>query len=132
MPQPPLLGSAAFAPGSTIKQNPDGRIVSSASHEGSGLTLGLAEQGQQILQSAARYFPRLQRAKIERVSIGYRVLPADGFPILGFTRSFGNLYVAVTHSGVTLAPVIAQFATQEILEGVAVESLAPYRPSRFT
>jgi glycine/D-amino acid oxidase-like deaminating enzyme len=131
VPQPPLLGSAAFAPGSTIKQNPDGRIVSSSSHEGSGLTLGLAEQGEQILQSAARYFPRLQRAKIERVSIGYRVLPADGFPILGFTRNFGNLYVAVTHSGVTLAPVIAQFAMQEILEGVDVESLAPYRASRF-
>ena len=131
-PQPPLLGSAVFAPGSTIKQNPDGRIVSSSGHEGSTLSAEVAKQGQQILASAARYLPKVQHAKIERVSVGQRVLPEDGFPILGFPGNFKNLYVTVTHSGVTLAPVIAQFATQEILDGVVLEPLASYRLARFS
>jgi glycine/D-amino acid oxidase-like deaminating enzyme len=35
------------------------------------------------------------------------------------------------HSGVTLAPIIGQLATEEVLDGVGVEPLAPYRPARF-
>lgn len=130
-PQPPLLERAVFAPGSTIKQDVSGRIVSSIGHEGSIPAGQASEQGKRILQSAARYFPGLQEARIARVSEGRRVLPADGFPVVGFAGKYTNLYIAVSHSGVTLAPVIAQFATQELLDGVAVEPLAPYRPSRF-
>jgi glycine/D-amino acid oxidase-like deaminating enzyme len=36
------------------------------------------------------------------------------------------------HSGVTLAPLIGQLATLEILDGARVNSLEPYRPSRFS
>jgi glycine/D-amino acid oxidase-like deaminating enzyme len=39
--------------------------------------------------------------------------------------------VAATHSGVTLAPLIGELASIEILDGVPVEMLEPYRPSRF-
>src|SRR5882757_1014679 len=131
VPQRSLLQTVAFAPGSTIKQNPDGRVVSSSGHEGSNLSLDVADQGRQILSAAARYFPQLRDTRIERVSIGQRVLPRDGFPILGFPAHFRNLYLTVTHSGVTLAPVIAQFAAQEICDGVVLEPLAPYRLSRF-
>jgi len=58
-------------------------------------------------------------------------LPQDEFPILGFADSCPNLYIAATHSGVTLAPIIGQFAALEILDGARVEMLAPYRLSRF-
>jgi glycine/D-amino acid oxidase-like deaminating enzyme len=131
-PQPPLLRTAVFAPGSTLKQDPDGRIVTSSGHEGSALAPGNADQGRQILLSAAKYFPQLADAKIERVSIGQRVLPADGFPIQGFAGSFRNLYVAATHSGVTLAPVMGEFAAREIVDGEVVAALAAYRPGRFS
>jgi glycine/D-amino acid oxidase-like deaminating enzyme len=131
-PQPALLGSVIFAPGNTIKQNPNGRIVSGGGHEGSNLTSPPQEQGQQILEDASRYFPQLKNATIETVSVGQRVLPVDGFPILGFLGGFRNLYVAATHSGVTLAPVIGQYVTQEVLEGVTLDPLAPYRPGRFS
>jgi glycine/D-amino acid oxidase-like deaminating enzyme len=131
-PQPKLLDSVVFAPNSTVKQSIDGRIVSSSGHEGSSDGGDLQQQGQRILANAARYFPTLKDAKIERVSNGQRVLPEDGFPVLGYAPKIGNLYLAVTHSGITLAPAIAQFATQEILDGIAPDALAPFRPSRFT
>ena len=37
----------------------------------------------------------------------------------------------VPHSGVTLGPVLGAMAALEIVEGVDVELLAPYRPARF-
>jgi glycine/D-amino acid oxidase-like deaminating enzyme len=130
-PQPAFLGSVVFAPGNTIKQNPNGRVVSGGGHEGSSLTTTPREQAVQILRVASRYFPQLKDATIENVTVGQRVLPTDGFPILGFLGGYRNLYVAATHSGVTLAPVIGQYVTQEVLDGVALDPLAPYRPGRF-
>ena len=40
---------------------------------------------------------------------------------------FPNLYVATSHSGVTLAPIIGEFAAIEIVVGVEVELLQPFR-----
>jgi glycine/D-amino acid oxidase-like deaminating enzyme len=131
-PQPRLTDSVVFAPGSTLKQNIDGRVVSSSSFEGSALTLSPEEQGIQILKNAARYFPQLEQVAVDRVTVGHRVLPTDGFPVLGFLGNLPNLYVAATHSGVTLAPIIGQFVAQELLDGISVDALNIYRPSRFS
>jgi glycine/D-amino acid oxidase-like deaminating enzyme len=131
-PQPKLTDNVVFAPGSTLKQKLDGRIVSSGSFEGSALTLSPEEQGAQILQNAARYFPQLEHVAADRVTVGHRVLPVDGFPVLGLLGNLPNLYLAATHSGVTLAPIIGQFVAQELLDGVTVDALSIYRPSRFS
>lgn len=37
-----------------------------------------------------------------------------------------------THSGVTLAPVLGELIAREMLTGELVDSLAPYRPGRFS
>jgi glycine/D-amino acid oxidase-like deaminating enzyme len=36
------------------------------------------------------------------------------------------------HSGVTLAPIMGRLISREILDDVSHESLAPYRPERFS
>jgi glycine/D-amino acid oxidase-like deaminating enzyme len=130
-PQPRLLNRVVHASSSTIKQNPDGRIVSGSGHEGSDVNASPREQGEQILKVAARYFPQLKQASVENVTVGQRVLPPDGFPIVGYLRGLRNLYVTTTHSGVTLAPILGQYATQEILDGISLEPLSPYRPDRL-
>jgi glycine/D-amino acid oxidase-like deaminating enzyme len=79
----------------------------------------------------AQILPQVTNIPVERVTLGYRVMPQDEYPILGFTEACPNLYVAATHSGVTLAPLIGQLAALEILDHVQVETLGPYRPSRF-
>ena len=49
---------------------------------------------------------------------------------MGFASEAPNLNVAITHSGVTLAPALSQLATQEICDGTPAEAvLGPYRPS---
>jgi glycine/D-amino acid oxidase-like deaminating enzyme len=128
-PQPALLGRVTLAPGFSIRQNPDGRIVTGGSVEGKEGAPG--DQGVELLQGAAQYIPRLHGASVESVTVGHRVLPKDGYPILGFAQKYKNLYIAATHSGMTLAPIIGQLASIEILDGTTVDLLAPYRPARF-
>jgi glycine/D-amino acid oxidase-like deaminating enzyme len=68
---------------------------------------------------------------MDQVVLGNRVMPADEYPIAGFTAECSNLYVAATHSGITLAPLIGRLAAAEILDGERIGALESYRPSRF-
>lgn len=90
-----------------------------------------AKHGVRIRGQAARYLPALADAEIESVSLCWRPMPQDEYPILGFAPGSPSLYVAVTHSGVTLAPIIGELAAIELLDGVRVDLLAPYRLERF-
>lgn len=132
-PQKRVLDQVVFAPRSTFKQMPDGRFVASISgHEGGAPEgAGVEAFGNAIQRAASTYLPGIGSAGIERVSVGQRVVPADSFPVVGFAPKLGGLYVAVTHSGVTLAPALGRLATVEILDGVEANPLTMFRPDRF-
>ena len=130
-PLPMMLERLAMAPGANMKQNLDGRIVTGADFGGSSTTDASREMGEKLLRNAQNFLPRLKDAELEKVTLGFRVLPADDHPIIGFPPRCPNLYAAAMHSGITLAPFIGQLAATEILDGVATDALAPYRPSRF-
>ena len=136
-PQPKLIDRVVLAPGVHCKQKLDGRVL-----VGGQIVAGVGtshselaepgENGQRILREAASVLPGIRGVAVERVTVGYRVMPADEYPVVGFTDRCPNLYVAAMHSGVTLAPLIGQLAALEILDGARVNLLDPYRPSRFT
>ncbi|MBO8192089.1 FAD-binding oxidoreductase [Streptomyces oryzae] len=62
--------------------------------------------------------------------IGVRPVPEDGLPLVGPHRQVPGLYTIVTHSGVTLAPLLGALAAREITGFGPVSELAPYRPDR--
>jgi glycine/D-amino acid oxidase-like deaminating enzyme len=68
---------------------------------------------------------------MERVTLGLRPIPEDGLPAIGPAPGLEGLYLAVMHSGITLAPAVGRFAAMELLDGAEVELLAPFRPDRF-
>ncbi|MDH3669296.1 MAG: FAD-binding oxidoreductase [Paracoccaceae bacterium] len=68
---------------------------------------------------------------LERVIIGYRPVPADEHPAIGPLPDLPGVYAAVMHSGVTLAPGVAQLMADEILDGTDSELLGPFRPARL-
>jgi glycine/D-amino acid oxidase-like deaminating enzyme len=68
---------------------------------------------------------------IEDVAVGIRPLPADGLAVAGFLDQARTVYVAVTHSGVTLAPELAALTTREVVHGEQAAELAEFRPQRF-
>ena len=131
VPAAPLLNRVALGPQAHMKQNPDGRVVTGSDFGGTPVTDASMAIGQKLLDRAAGYLPELAQTKLEAVTLGWRVMPQDEYPILGFADHCPNLYIAATHSGVTLAPLIGHFAALEILDGARVEMLAPYRLSRF-
>ena len=59
--------------------------------------------------------------------VGWRPMPAEGLPIVGFTPDAPGLYLAVMHAGVVMAPVVGRLATGEIVAGSEAEALAPCR-----
>ena len=115
-----------------IRQCADGRLMI-----GEGDQESLAEDDSQghasdLLARARRYLPGLDRAQAVPVPVGWRPMPLDGYPVMGFASEAPNLYVALTHSGVTLAPALSQLAAQEICDGTPADAvLGPYRPQRF-
>lgn len=132
-PLPKLLDRAVSAPGSSFRQKADGRIVISTGGDG-GIKRSPEEtaiHAREIIGKAAAYLPALRDASVHDVVVGQRMVPVDSFPIVGFAPQVAQLYVAVTHSGMTLAPAVGRLAATEILDGVSVDILAPYRPDRF-
>jgi glycine/D-amino acid oxidase-like deaminating enzyme len=130
-PLPRMLDRVALAPATNIKQNPDGRIVTGTDFEASANLDSSAEFGIKLLRNAERFLDRLKGAQLETVTLGHRVLPQDGHPVVGFIERCPNLYITAMHSGITLSPLIGQVAAMEILDGVAVDLLKPFRPARF-
>jgi glycine/D-amino acid oxidase-like deaminating enzyme len=129
-PQRQLVDRIVQAPGVHFRQKLDGRIVAG------GQIVGGAGTAQTTEADELKIFQRLGEfldfaGAIEQVTRGYRVMPADEYPIIGFSKQCLNLYVAATHSGVTLAPIIGELAPIEILDGALQPLLAPYRPARF-
>ncbi len=84
-----------------------------------------------LLARAKAYLPVIGDAEAIPTPVGYRPMPLDGFPVLGFTEAVQNLYIALMHSGVTLAPLVGEMASLEIADDARVDWFASYRPERF-
>ena len=79
-------------------------------------------------------FEHLDVAQIPHLAdavVGVRALTADLLPAVGWTYATSGVYVAVTHSGVTLAPVLGELIAAEVAGGADERLLRPFRPTRF-
>jgi glycine/D-amino acid oxidase-like deaminating enzyme len=130
-PHSPVLERVVLSPLAHMKQKPDGRIVTGAGFGGAASTDTSRDAGERFLKIASQVLPAFEKMTVEKVTLGWRPLPQDEFPIIGFAPARRDVYVTVMHSGVTLSPLVAQLAAIEILDGVEAEPLAPYRPDRF-
>jgi glycine/D-amino acid oxidase-like deaminating enzyme len=123
-----LLNTMIIAPGLELRQDSSGRIIIATD-----LAQGQSreEQAHLEIQKIARFLHGVENLEHERFAIGYRPMPEDGFPLVGRMSSIEGLYVAVTHSGITLAPAIGAFGADEILNDQRNELLKPYQPDRL-
>jgi glycine/D-amino acid oxidase-like deaminating enzyme len=124
-----LLNGLVLAPELHMRQLPDGRILA-------GTDFGGADPGADPDNAAAELFAALQEAlkaelRFGRHGVGHRPTPRDGFPIVGPAQGAEGLTLAVTHSGVTLAPALGLFVADEVLTGRRDPLLAPYGLERF-
>ena len=132
-PFPRVLRRVLNGPLGSLKQDPDGRIVTGADYRpgASGADVSQA-YGEQLLATAAQMVPALNGAQLDAMTLGYVPIPVDTHPIVGFCAAPTNLYLALSMSGITMAPLMGRLAAGEILEGVQAALLADYRPARFS
>lgn len=145
-PMPPLINRVIAAPGVHLHQRNDGRVVL-GEQDGAPKTDAhkmrletrpntfpareFAQQhGDRMLAVARKFVPALQDAVIDDAYIGWRPLPLDGHPVLGTSTEKPDIYLAIMHSGVSLAPIVGQLVTQELALAKPVKELEPYRPTR--
>lgn len=126
-----LLNGLVLADRLHMRQTAEGRIIA-------GSDFGGGDPGENPLASARELFETMKAMlrgadglELDFHTVGYRPTPIDGFPIVGCADGVDGLYIAVTHSGITLAPAIGLFAAREILDGQRDPLLAPYALSRF-
>ena len=84
-----------------------------------------------LLERARRVFPPAADARLVAVRVGVRPMPADGHTIAGRVPGLANAWVLVTHSGITLGPLLGSLVAVEIGGAAPDPRLAPFRPDRF-
>jgi len=147
-PVPELTRIIHDGPGDvSFKQMADGRIVGTDSPEPPDLPVhaGIRAQpmdfpdtalrdlhGNRILAKISALLPDAGMAGLDWLSLGFRPMPMDDLPVVGSVPGAADVHVAVTHSGVTLAPIIGRYVTAELIDGIRMPALARYRPERFS
>ena len=85
----------------------------------------------ELLDRARQVTGGLDDAAVTGYRVCVRPMPADGQSIVGWLPGAPGVYVAVTHSGVTLGAHLAGLIMAELLGSPATAELAPFRPGRF-
>lgn len=147
-PLPPQdrLGAILATPQVDLRPAPGGRVVSiswpvdamlspAQSPTSEAATKDQAAQRvphleQELHRFGQDVFTPLRTAQMAGVRLGVRPVPQDGLPLVGCAASTPGLYTVVTHSGVTLAPVLGMLAAQELVTGRPSAELESYRPDR--
>jgi D-hydroxyproline dehydrogenase subunit beta len=85
----------------------------------------------EVIQAVFEHLDVPQIPPLAEAVVGVRALTADLLPAVGWASGDGGVYVAVTHSGVTLAPVLGELIAAEVAAGTDEPLLRPFRPTRF-
>lgn len=140
-PRPPILHSVAamYCPPNNvgqpeihIRQDTEGVLMIGEGDQESMALDDSQSHADDLLERAVHYLPELAGAIAIPVPVGYRPMPEpDGLPVVGFIREHPRIYMALMHSGVTLAPLIGELGSLEITSGSRASVLEPYRPERL-
>lgn len=138
-PVPVRVDRVLHAPHLSIRPHSGGRLVLHSHDVDEELVPDHPDRGEQGRSAAQRVLRQLAEVlpgaaagdvTVEDAYVGVRPMPADGMSVLGWVPGVGSLYVVVTHSGLTLAPVLGEIAAQELL-GEPSALAAAFRPERF-
>ncbi|MDT0427334.1 NAD(P)/FAD-dependent oxidoreductase [Streptomyces salyersiae] len=138
-PVPVRVERVLHAPELSVRPHSGGRLVLHCHDVDHDLEPGDLDRAEQGRLAATRVLDRLgtvlpgagDGVEVESAYVGVRPMPADGLSVLGWVPGAGALYVVVTHSGLTLAPLLGELVAREV-GGAPSELAAGFRPERFT
>jgi glycine/D-amino acid oxidase-like deaminating enzyme len=130
------LGRVVYAPGVHLRPDVDGGLRIGAD-DIDDLTSEITpaepvpEFAQPLLERAQAVYPPAGDARIVRVHIGVRPVPEDGLTVAGPVPGVAGAWVIVTHSGITMGPLLGRLIAGEMTGGPMDVRLASFRPDRF-
>jgi glycine/D-amino acid oxidase-like deaminating enzyme len=119
-------------PTSDLRQTREGTVMIGATHDEAGFDTSITcEAAAELSAAAVRCFPALGAVRLVRQWAGLRILTPDSYPIYAESESHAGAFVAVCHSGVTLAAAHATLLADAIAAGQVSHSLAAFHHRRF-
>ncbi|MBL9047290.1 MAG: FAD-binding oxidoreductase, partial [Tabrizicola sp.] len=132
-PLPPICPVILATPDQEVRQDAEGHLhaPASAGHQSdSAETLGAFPVVVNATLTRLRALFPGQDIHFAHQAMALRPVPGDGLPVVG-QGPLAGLWIAVMHSGATLAPVVAECLAGEILDGAENPLLQDFRPGRF-
>jgi glycine/D-amino acid oxidase-like deaminating enzyme len=128
--------TVVYAPGVHFRPDGDGRMVLQDNDTDAMVGPDTPETPdlpacQLLFERARAFVPALAGARIEEARVGVRPMPADGYPVVGPLPGHERVYSLVTHSGMTLGPLLGEIAAAEVVDGQPDPRLATFRPERW-
>ncbi len=128
-PYPPLIS----IPTEYVTQWPNGSFGIGTTNNNVGIdTRVRAGWLPPFVQHALRLLPGLKNVDALRVFAHLRPMPPDRRPIYDRVPGIEGLYIAVGHSGITLAPLTGKIFADLIVHGDSEIDLMPYSLKRFS
>lgn len=119
-------------PTSGLRQTRDGTVMIGATHDEVGFDTSATCAGAAALSaSAIRRIPALSAVRLVRQWAGLRILTPDSYPVYAQSQSHPGAFVALCHSGVTLAAIHAERLAAAIANGRLPPSLDVFHQRRF-
>ena len=128
-PKKNLINSIVYGPNIHAHQQSNGRLII-----GEQITAPTEQNSLNHLKRINKHFKNMVRGASDlnpsEILIGWRPIPKDDLPVIGRFKN-KSIYVAVMHSGISLAAIVGNLVTQEIVDEVDSLLLNDFRPSRF-
>jgi glycine/D-amino acid oxidase-like deaminating enzyme len=96
-----------------------------------GTDTDVADLSERLVGLATDVVPAPDSAELIEARIAWRPIPVHGFPSVGAVDGLPGYFEAVTHSGISLGPVIGRLLAREIVDRTVDELIEPYRPGRL-
>jgi glycine/D-amino acid oxidase-like deaminating enzyme len=126
-----LVKTLIASPTVEVRENHDGQLLAAAGCGGDTSTNALDRIARRTGQAIRSAFRGAEDIRLHAVHLGLRPMPIDRAPVIGPLPDTQGLYVAVMHSGVTLAPLVGHLIAQEVVDGTQANELSGCRPARF-
>ncbi|MFN7089232.1 MAG: NAD(P)/FAD-dependent oxidoreductase [Allorhizobium sp.] len=112
----PLINHILRGPRLEVRQARDGTLLVAKSYKADSAENSPNLIGEQMLGIMKDELVLPEGVKLISAEVGERPVFADGLPRFGFLPEIGNLFLAVGHPGVILAPLIGRLSAEQILE----------------
>ena len=126
-----LVQTLISSPEMEVRQSADGTLLAAEDYLDDALENQPAAIALRSAKAIQNELHGVAHLATEVACVGFRPIPADGIPIIGYLPKIAGVYVCAMHPGVTLAAIVGHLASEEIMDGEQSCALDSCRPKRF-